>query len=505
MSACALTAVIGGQMLAEVVTTPDGYRYEPLVREGVVWQHLVKGQKPGDGPDGLVPVEYTYYLQFKGDTVTDGKTYKKCYRTTVPELTPENGEVVAIAREEDRKVKAKVFRLEDGTSERLPGDGSEVMLYDFTKNTGDVWTAGFEGTVSGVDYISVGGKDRKRISFAQENRFPEIEGFGAVDLLGEGDPLLTPWPERMGTHPFIQTTLTGILSAESGGYLWSAFSDDYRYEPLVREGVEWKYCWRQPSVSESVPEAGVFYLRFDGKTEINGKTYSVCYRYESPDFKKEEAQIAGYAREEGHKVYAIISQLPNGRPYTTDMREDLIYDFDASVNDIVFGDMQVKDVRFVPINGTWHKVLYGYEENEPWAIDGIGLVRNPEWGSFGYLLYPFFDSSTSMFAYTAYLETVRETATSKIIYQCKDIWSSVGGIGMEAEKATVVQRGTTLVVTAEEAVSATLFSAGGRMVAAAPAAADGTVTIDVSGLPQGVYIVTVATADGSISQKAVVR
>ena len=283
--------------------------------------------------------------------------------------------------------------------------------------------------------------------------------------------------------------------------------EDYQYEPLVREGVEWEYCWRQGNSTDPVPGTGVFYLRFDGKTEINGKSYNVCYRYESPDFKKEEAQIAGYAREEGHKVYAIISQLPNGRPYATDMREDLIYDFDASANDIAFSGLQIKDVRFVPINGTWRKVLYGDGVSEPWAIDGIGFVRNPQMGAFGHLLYPFSELSTSMFAYTAYLETVRETATSKIIYQSKNVWSGVEKVKIDNDRVQAIMRGSTLDITATSEIhQAELTDMAGLRVYHRTGIGDKSVSFDTQGLQSGLYIIRITTSDGNrIVQKTIIR
>lgn len=135
---------------------------------------------------------------------------------------------------------------------------------------------------------------------------------------GIGDPLLTPLPDRICPHPHIDTFLAGIRLADTGEYLWKAAPEGYRYEPLVREGVEWKYVWTQSDAG-----TGEFYLRFDGTEEIEGKTYNVCYRYGTPDFKKEEARIAGYFREDGHKVYAIPTMARKDKHGTADKKSSL--------------------------------------------------------------------------------------------------------------------------------------------------------------------------------------
>lgn len=99
----------------------------------------------------------------------------------------------------------------------------------------------------------------------------------------------------------------------------TATAADLTYMPMVREGVEWHYATQ--NVRQGGTDTGNIYLRFDGSETVDGKTYSVLYRYDTPAFDKAKAQIAAYMREDGHKVYAICKIKPDGTsPATTKAR-----------------------------------------------------------------------------------------------------------------------------------------------------------------------------------------
>ena len=99
----------------------------------------------------------------------------------------------------------------------------------------------------------------------------------------------------------------------------TATAADLTYMPMVREGVEWHYATQ--NVRQGGTDTGNIYLRFDGSETVDGKTYSVLYRYDTPAFDKAKAQIAAYMREDGHKVYAICKIKPAGTsPATTKAR-----------------------------------------------------------------------------------------------------------------------------------------------------------------------------------------
>ncbi len=85
--------------------------YEPMLVEGRTWTYVQHSHAPG-------LVEYVRCIE--GDTVVDGKTYRRL-------VDAENGAVKAYMREEAEKVYRLKFN-EDGTTDF----GNETLLYDFS-------------------------------------------------------------------------------------------------------------------------------------------------------------------------------------------------------------------------------------------------------------------------------------------------------------------------------------------------------------------------------------
>lgn len=113
------------------------YEYVPFVRENMEW---FDGNK----------------YRFIGDTVVDGKTYKKCYQSDSCPFE-DNMRLYGFAREEDRVV----YRL-------MPDDEQESVIYDFrVEKAGDrvpSWSWSDEWvTVARIDTILVNGEKRRRI------------------------------------------------------------------------------------------------------------------------------------------------------------------------------------------------------------------------------------------------------------------------------------------------------------------------------------------------------
>lgn len=91
--------------------------------------------------------------------------------------------------------------------------------------------------------------------------------------------------------------------------------------------MEWHYATQ--NVRQGGTDTGNIYLRFDGSKTVDGKTYSVLYRYDTPAFDKAKAQIA-HMREDGHKVYAICKIKPDGTSTSGNESEERVaYDFDT--------------------------------------------------------------------------------------------------------------------------------------------------------------------------------
>lgn len=256
---------------------------------------------------------------------------------------------------------------------------------------------------------------------------------------------------------------------------------DWTYMPLVREGVEWHYT------SQNVRAGGTdekdFYLRFDGTATVGDKTYSVLYRYDSPEYDKVKAQVAAYMREDGEKVYSICKLMPNGDA-AEDKGEVLAYDF-ATPDGGSFSFVEKSD--FVTIDGVSRKALYG--NGWIWAVDGIGMATDMMLD--GYLPYPLNSLAPTTFYFCTRLVDMKDIATGKAVYSHDDFYGSVGSV--ETGKVNVAVGGGMLTVGCkdDECVSVALTSATGAAVARTEGG-----QLSTAGLQRGVYVVTATMASG---------
>lgn len=272
----------------------------------------------------------------------------------------------------------------------------------------------------------------------------------------------------------------------------TASAADWTYMPMVREGVEWHYTTE--SYNAEGHNATQVYLRFDGKETIGDKTYSVLYRYDSPEFDKSNARVAAYMREDGEKVYTICKLMPNGDA-AEDTGEQLAYDF-ATPAGGSFASVEKAD--FVTVDGVTHKALY--EWDRVWAIDGIGIASEIRLD--GYLPYPFNSMAPATFYFAMRLIDLKETATGKVIYSSDSFYGSVAGIeASDGLCVTSADGSLHASVKSGDCRSLTLTSSVGTTVATTSGS-----QLSADGMQPGVYIVTAATASGKrISRKVIVR
>ena len=72
--------------------------------------------------------------------------------------------------------------------------------------------------------------------------------------------------------------MTAVLALFFGFANGANDPEDYEYVPVVRETVGWIYDWQ----TKPPMKMGKYFLTFSGDSVINGKTYKVCYRYQTP-------------------------------------------------------------------------------------------------------------------------------------------------------------------------------------------------------------------------------
>ena len=119
------------------------YEYVPFVREGVKWVYGIFNDDPFYGPDPNFPVGITYLtLEFKGDTVINGKTYKAMHKYSGKSINQENDTIPVYMREENKVVygivpdgifynDCPIGLWVDQEFYDLKSSGEEFVLYDF--------------------------------------------------------------------------------------------------------------------------------------------------------------------------------------------------------------------------------------------------------------------------------------------------------------------------------------------------------------------------------------
>ncbi len=183
-------------------------QYFPFIEEGKTWSELNTFQFPL--PDPFETSYSTITFKLSGDTLEDGKIWKKLFTTNEDPIQGNWEQYYCIYREEN----GRVYKY----SNFITG---EELMYDFTLVVGDsVFYDGFNYWfyVIGVDSVEVNGAMHKRIQFD----YPEetwVEGLGS-----------TCRPFQPIAGQFIMPGLYSLLCVtnnEGTVYADPAFSDCY--------------------------------------------------------------------------------------------------------------------------------------------------------------------------------------------------------------------------------------------------------------------------------------
>ncbi len=124
-------------------TVAQEYEYVPFVREGVKWVYGIFNDDSFYPPDPLFPAGVTYLnLEFKGDTIINGKTYKAMHKYHGDAINTENDTIPIYLREENKVVygivpdgkcyaDCPIGLSVDQDFYDLKLSGEEFVLYDF--------------------------------------------------------------------------------------------------------------------------------------------------------------------------------------------------------------------------------------------------------------------------------------------------------------------------------------------------------------------------------------
>lgn len=201
--------------LAAWAEEPDDYEYVPLVREGIEWTYAAVYHMTDDGPS-------YFHMQFYGDTVVDGITYKKCYEYQDSEFDPNKAKLVGLAREENKAVYSKV-------NPELYKE-SEVLVYNYGAGVNETFSTYDLGyiNISAVDfdYVTINGKKRKRIFCYEDNAGHDIavEGLGFLaTIMGN---LIDVRPNNIACSDCYRAWLMYVKNLSDGTYEYNADVDD---------------------------------------------------------------------------------------------------------------------------------------------------------------------------------------------------------------------------------------------------------------------------------------
>ena len=166
------------------------YEYVPLVQEGVEWGYYQYNPVHPEN-NGFIR------LQFEGDTLLDGKTYKKLYMYKGCDFTSDRSTLVDFMREENKTVYSKKERKDN---DDIYGEDveEEIVLYDFSLNVGDsLWIPSYYEyeEVTRIDTVKVGNTYRKQ--FYINNRTSPIWMEKPCDFDPFGQTGLSPFGYNM--------------------------------------------------------------------------------------------------------------------------------------------------------------------------------------------------------------------------------------------------------------------------------------------------------------------
>ena len=171
------------------------YEYVPFVREGVKWVYYISdyGTNP-NLPKGV------FNLEFKGDTVINGKTYKAMHKYYGEAINQENDTVPIYMREEDKVVYGIIPDGQEYSDclighDYIPHDmynGNEFVMYDFNDPVGFLreFKINYPGDpyyyyeYNNTDTIALGNHFVKRYNGTWSgNEFVLVEGVGVDSVI----------------------------------------------------------------------------------------------------------------------------------------------------------------------------------------------------------------------------------------------------------------------------------------------------------------------------------
>lgn len=283
---------------------------------------------------------------------------------------------------------------------------------------------------------------------------------------------------------------------------WAEEPEDYEYVPLVREGIEWTYA-AVYNMTDDGPS--YFHMQFYGDTVVDGVTYKKCYEYRDSEFDPQKAKLVGLAREENRAVYSKVN------PELYKESEVLVYNYGAGVSetfstyDLGYINIPAVDFDYVTINGKKRKRIFCYEDNagRDIAVEGLGFLAT----IMGNLIDVRPNNIACSDCYRAWLMYVKNLSDGTYEYNADedDLLCTVEGLTVEESGLRIRKEDGKLYVGIDCDCyrKAELSTVGGTQVWSGSVTATDELEIPTDGLAAGVYIVTLRSDFGSVSEKVV--
>ena len=443
-------------LLGMTQAAAQDYEYVPLVREGVKWVCY------SEIPISTYTIKHFFTLEFKGDAVINGVTYKAMHYYSGKEIDSNNDTIPVYMREEGKVVYAIV---PDGkTYEECPIDclsdstinediiaGREFVLYDFNDPIAFIMskvpqndnpTNPITHPVMFQNFM-LGDRSVKRYVFSTRMMSGAcfIEGIGC-DALYQGYPLAFPNDQQSG-----ESTMHLDHVIEDGKVIYSSEHlkrrEDYAPLELEREGVQW--------VNERVViehgDTTRSYYTYEFKDDY--RSFRLCHYYEGDSLDCENDSLIAAIRSgyggAGYMFNEAIMDLSNKSPerlmmnwiwsYVTLLNHTQLYafvpyrDFESVLsggnpinffNSIQKGDELTLN-NFVEVEPIWiegqrcKRYAYYGDGDEPlcYVVEGIGFDSR----DMGDLLTPFTRKPDPDADYQEYWGLSHVIKDGKIIYK----------------------------------------------------------------------------------------
>ena len=317
-----LLALLG---MSQVVA--QEYEYVPLVREGVKWVYYYVNTNDFYPADPNLEIGKVYHtLEFKGDTIINGKTYKAMHKYYGESINPENDTIPIYMREENKTVYGIV---PDGkTYNDCPIscygndsifysqilEGKEFVLYDFNDPVAFSYATSVfcqwyleeyeHDPFKFSDMIVVNGHLAKRYVFSCFGDYCFIEGIG-FDGLTDGYLLAYKYDRLMSAPIFV---LSHVI--EDGEVIYQSAMNinndpDDLYQSIARPGVKW--------VNEHVTvhdgDTTCYYYTYEFKPVENNEFDYKCHYSSKDEMNPCTDSIVSIARDMGHEFYCIQNKM----------------------------------------------------------------------------------------------------------------------------------------------------------------------------------------------------